>query len=82
MDGVEGLIEVTNYVGACKEDYISDFGFLLAETARIEAQIREAEAALRRKEEAECKQQREREREAARVALQKVYFYLNYFLQF
>ncbi|XP_050287553.1 transcription factor GTE12-like isoform X2 [Quercus robur] len=42
------------------------------ETARIEAQIREAEAALRRKEEAECKQQREREREAARVALQKM----------
>ncbi|XP_075666992.1 transcription factor GTE12-like isoform X1 [Castanea sativa] len=42
------------------------------ETARIEAQIREAEAALRRKEEVECKLQRERQREAARVALQKM----------
>ncbi|KAM3748519.1 hypothetical protein ACB098_05G115400 [Castanea mollissima] len=40
--------------------------------ARIEAQIREAEAALRRKEEVECKLQRDREREAARVALQKM----------
>lgn len=42
------------------------------ERARIEAQIRAAEAAARLKEEAELKQQRQREREAARVALQKM----------
>jgi hypothetical protein len=56
--------------------HVDDYGFLLAERARIEAQIRAAEAAARLKEEAELKQQRQREREAARVALQKVYFCL------
>jgi hypothetical protein len=43
------------------------------EKARIEAQIRAAEAATRRREETEMKRQREREREAARIELQKVY---------
>ncbi|CAK9171622.1 unnamed protein product [Ilex paraguariensis] len=42
------------------------------EKARIEAQIRAAEAASRLKVEAELKMQRYREREAARVALQKM----------
>uniref|UniRef100_A0A2P2M815 Bromodomain-containing protein n=1 Tax=Rhizophora mucronata TaxID=61149 RepID=A0A2P2M815_RHIMU len=42
------------------------------EKARIEAQIRAAEAASRMKKEIEVKKQREKEREAARVALQKV----------
>ncbi|GMN43415.1 hypothetical protein TIFTF001_012624 [Ficus carica] len=41
------------------------------EKARIEAEIRAAEAASRLKAETELKQQREREREAARVALDK-----------
>ena len=43
------------------------------EKARIEAQIRAAEAAQRKREETEMKRQLEREREAARIALQKVY---------
>ncbi|KAJ6949630.1 transcription factor GTE12 [Populus alba x Populus x berolinensis] len=42
------------------------------EKARIEAQIRAAEAATRRREETEMKRQREREREAARIELQKM----------
>ncbi|PIA30019.1 hypothetical protein AQUCO_05700017v1 [Aquilegia coerulea] len=42
------------------------------EKARIEAQIRAAEAASRMREEMELKMQREREREAARIALQKM----------
>uniref|UniRef100_A0A5B7AEQ2 Putative transcription factor GTE9 isoform X3 n=1 Tax=Davidia involucrata TaxID=16924 RepID=A0A5B7AEQ2_DAVIN len=42
------------------------------ERARIEAQIRAAEAASRMRAEAELKMQREREREAARLALQKM----------
>ncbi|KAJ6301906.1 hypothetical protein OIU77_016086 [Salix suchowensis] len=42
------------------------------EKARIEAQIRAAEAAQRKREETEMKRQLEREREAARIALQKV----------
>lgn len=42
------------------------------EKARIEAQIRAAEAASRLQAEAELKMQREREREAARLALQKM----------
>lgn len=43
-----------------------------AEKARIEAQIKAAEAASRMKAEIELKKQREKEREAARTALQKV----------
>lgn len=42
------------------------------ERARIEAQIKAAEAASRMREEKEVKKQREREREAARLALQQV----------
>ncbi|KAK3000716.1 hypothetical protein RJ639_021954 [Escallonia herrerae] len=42
------------------------------EKARIEAQIRAAEAASRLRAEAELKKQREKEREAARIALQKM----------
>ncbi|KAF8409168.1 hypothetical protein HHK36_005242 [Tetracentron sinense] len=42
------------------------------EKARIEAQIRAAEAASRMRAEAELKMQREQEREAARIALQKM----------
>ncbi|KAA8519580.1 hypothetical protein F0562_013796 [Nyssa sinensis] len=42
------------------------------EKTRIEAQIREAEVASRLKAEAELKMQRDREREAARLALQKM----------
>eukprot|EP00257_Ricinus_communis_P007367 XP_002523731.2 transcription factor GTE10 [Ricinus communis] len=44
----------------------------LEEKARIEAQIRAAEAASRKREGIELKRQREKEREAARVALQKM----------
>ncbi|EEF42745.1 bromodomain-containing protein, putative [Ricinus communis] len=44
----------------------------LEEKARIEAQIRAAEAASRKREEIELRKQREKEREAARVALQKM----------
>lgn len=47
------------------------------ERARIEAQIKAADMALRLKAEAEKKQQRERDREAARIALQKVSFSFN-----
>lgn len=46
--------------------------FLLAERAKIEAQISLAEAASRMKEELDLKQKREREREAARAAVHKV----------
>ncbi|XP_056175495.1 transcription factor GTE12-like isoform X2 [Syzygium oleosum] len=42
------------------------------EKARIEAQIRAAEAAERMRAEAEARKQRERDREAARIALQKM----------
>ncbi|CAN1150198.1 Transcription factor GTE12 [Linum perenne] len=42
------------------------------EKARIEAQIRKAETALRRKEEMELKEQRQQEREAARAAMLKI----------
>ncbi|KAJ8761984.1 hypothetical protein K2173_006586 [Erythroxylum novogranatense] len=42
------------------------------EKARIEAQIRAAEVASRMKKEVELKKQREKEREAARAALQKM----------
>ncbi|KAJ6728391.1 TRANSCRIPTION FACTOR GTE11 [Salix koriyanagi] len=42
------------------------------EKSLIEAQIRAAEAASRRREEMDLKRQREREREAARIALQKM----------
>jgi hypothetical protein len=42
------------------------------ERARTEAQIRAAEAAARLKEETELRKQREKEREAARIALQKM----------
>ncbi|KAF9620866.1 hypothetical protein IFM89_015107 [Coptis chinensis] len=42
------------------------------EKARIEAQMRAAEAASRMKEEMDLKIQREKEREAARIALQKM----------
>lgn len=44
------------------------------ERARIEAQIKAADLALRLKAEAEKKLQRERDREAARIALQKVIY--------
>lgn len=44
----------------------------LAERARIEAEVKAAEAASRMKEQNELKMRREREREAARMALQKV----------
>ena len=50
--------------------------FVLAEKARIEAQIKAAEAASQMKAESELKLQRDREREAARLALQKVCFFL------
>ena len=46
------------------------------EKAKIEAQIRAAEAAAKMKAEGELKKRREREREAARMALQKVYPFL------
>lgn len=49
--------------------------WLFAEKARIEAQLKAAEAASRMKAEKELKLQREKEREAARTALQKVVFY-------
>ncbi|KAK3432846.1 hypothetical protein EUGRSUZ_D00352 [Eucalyptus grandis] len=42
------------------------------EKARIEAQIRAAEAAEKMRAEAEARKQRERDREAARIALQKM----------
>jgi hypothetical protein len=48
------------------------------EKSWIEAQIRAAEAASRRREEMELKMQREREREAARIALQKVYLIIDF----
>ncbi|TMW89299.1 hypothetical protein EJD97_017396 [Solanum chilense] len=44
----------------------------LEEKARIEAELKAAEVASRRKAEAELKLQRERQREAARIALQKM----------
>lgn len=46
---------------------------LLAEKARIEAQIKAAEAAARRKELDDLKMRRERERKAARMVLEKVH---------
>lgn len=46
---------------------------LFAEKARIEAQIKAAEAATRRKELDDAKMRRERERKAARMALEKVH---------
>ncbi|XWS18573.1 hypothetical protein CRYUN_Cryun32bG0056600 [Craigia yunnanensis] len=49
------------------------------EKAKIEAQIRAAQAAAKMKAEDELKRQREREREAARIALQKVYFFVCVF---
>jgi len=51
---------------------VDDCELLLAERAKIEAQIRVAEAASRMKEELDLKQKREREREAARAAVHKV----------
>lgn len=44
----------------------------LTERARIEAQIKTAEAAARSRAEEESRQRREKEREAARVAIEKV----------
>ncbi|MCD7460155.1 hypothetical protein HAX54_042964 [Datura stramonium] len=44
----------------------------LEEKARIEAELKAAEVASRRKAEADLKMQRERQREAARIALQKM----------
>lgn len=44
----------------------------ITEQARIEAQIKTAEAAARMRAEEELRQQREKEREAARVAIEKV----------
>ncbi|KAL3376972.1 hypothetical protein AABB24_003410 [Solanum stoloniferum] len=44
----------------------------LEEKARIEAELKAAEVASRRKAEADLKLQRERQREAARIALQKM----------
>lgn len=44
----------------------------LEEKTRIEAELKAAEIASRRKAEADLKMQRERQREAARIALQKV----------
>lgn len=46
--------------------------WVCAEKARIEAELKAAEVASRRKAEADLKMQRERQREAARIALQKV----------
>lgn len=48
---------------------------MCAEKARIEAELKAAEVASRRKAEAELKLQRDRQREAARIALQKVCAY-------
>ncbi|WMV15703.1 hypothetical protein MTR67_009088 [Solanum verrucosum] len=46
--------------------------WVCAEKARIEAELKAAEVASRRKAEADLKLQRERQREAARIALQKI----------
>nr|XP_016514270.1 PREDICTED: transcription factor GTE11-like [Nicotiana tabacum] len=46
--------------------------WVCAEKARIEAELKAAEVASRRKAEADLKMQRERQREAARIALQKM----------
>lgn len=46
---------------------------MFAEKARIEAQIKAAEAAARRKELDDLKMRRETERKAARIALEKVH---------
>lgn len=50
-----------------------------AEKARIEAQIKAAEVASRRREQDDLKMRRERERKAARMALQKVHFSIHFF---
>lgn len=47
---------------------------LYTEKAKIEAQIKAAEAASRVRAEAEVKLQRDKAREAARLALEKVHF--------
>ena len=49
----------------------------LTERARIEAQIKTAEAAARTRAEEESRHRREKEREAARVAIEKVLL-INY----
>ena len=53
----------------------------LTERARIEAQIKTAEAAARTRAEEESRQRREKEREAARVAIEKVLFIIYNWLQ-
>lgn len=52
---------------------------LITEKARIEAEIRAAEAATRMRAENELKQQRERKREEARMAVEKVYLCFKVF---
>ena len=46
----------------------------ITERARIEAQIKTAEAAARMRLEEESRQRREKEREAARLAIKEVLF--------
>lgn len=63
----------TSYASHCS--YTNDCAFSSlnsTERARLEAQIKAADMALRLKAEAEKKQQRDREREASRMAVQKV----------
>lgn len=60
------------YIFIFKKLIINAFAFSCTEKGRLEAQVRAAEAASRMKAETESKLQREKEREAARVALQKV----------
>jgi hypothetical protein len=59
--------------------YLIHYDYLLmicciTERARIEAQIKTAEAAERMRAEEESRKQREKEREAARAAIEKVLF--------
>lgn len=53
----------------------------LTERARIEAQIKTAEAAARTRAEEESRRRREKEREAARVAIEKVLFIIYNWLE-
>lgn len=52
---------------------------IITERARIEAQIKTAEAAAKMRAEEESRQQREKEREAARAAIEKVLYLLYVF---
>ena len=50
----------------------SSYAACFTERARIEAQIKTAEAAARMRAEEESRQRREKEREASRAAIEKV----------